>query len=210
YAYRQNRKRRSDHYDSDSFAHSLFTPKRRNTDQNESYHRYMQGNQGATTISSSYFNNNRIFNKQTNEPTYQKRTYESSNRKQQKRESFPPFRIRLKVDKYPTQDVTIIKELNQKCKLNLTYGRISTSKNDKCYLLYCNTSSQFESLLDKSKWPDKIYDCEYTFDLPQKIPSSYSVVMLNIPVQWNVQGFCEELKQRYKTIVKAERLFVKG
>ncbi|CAF2758725.1 unnamed protein product [Rotaria sp. Silwood2] len=35
-------------------------------------------------------------------------------------------------------------------------------------------------------------------------------MVLDIPTQWNVQNFCDELKQRYKTIIKGERLFVKG
>ncbi|CAF4514670.1 unnamed protein product, partial [Rotaria sp. Silwood2] len=105
---------------------------------------------------------------------------------------FPPFRIKLKDDdKYPVQDVTIIKELNRQCKLNLTYGRMSTSDNDRHYLLYCNTATQFETLL-------------------VKFSASYSLMVLDIPTQWNVQNFCDELKQRYKTIIKGERLFVKG
>ncbi|CAF4400242.1 unnamed protein product, partial [Rotaria sp. Silwood2] len=107
--------------------------------------------------------------------------------------SFPPFRIKLKDDdKYPVQDVTIIKELNRQCKLNLTYGRMSTSDNDRHFLLYCHTTSQFETLLVKSNWPATI--CNF----------------LDIPTQWNVQNFRDELKERFKTIIKGERLFVKG
>ncbi|CAF4688563.1 unnamed protein product [Rotaria sp. Silwood2] len=87
---------------------------------------------------------------------------------------------------------------------------MSTSKVNRCYLLYCNTSVQFEYLLDKNKWPDKLCDCDYTFDLPRKIPSSYSVVMSNVPTQWDVQSFCDELKLQYKTIIKSERLYVRG
>jgi hypothetical protein len=40
----------------------------------------------------------------------------------------------LRDDKYPATDVSIIKEINKKCNLNLTYGRMSTSKTNKCYL----------------------------------------------------------------------------
>jgi hypothetical protein len=55
----------------------------------------------------------------------------------------------LKDDQYAAKDVTIIKEINKKCNLNLTHGRMSTTKINKCYLLYCNTPTQFEHLLKK-------------------------------------------------------------
>ncbi len=41
-------------------------------------------------------------------------------------------------------------------------------------------------------------------------PSSYSVVTLNVPTQSGAQSFCDELKLQYKTIVKSERLYVRG
>ena len=100
--------------------------------------------------------------------------------------------------------------MNIKCNLNLTYGRLSTSKFKKCYLLHCNTSAQFELVLDRTKWPDKLCDCEYTYDPPGKIPSCYSIVMSNVPIQWDLQGFCEELQVQYKTIIRSERLYVRG
>ncbi|CAF2435620.1 unnamed protein product [Rotaria sp. Silwood2] len=213
YPYRHTRKRRNDHGDDEVTSQAPFTPKRRNTEQIDNSSSSPHGCQGETTTASSYFNNNRVFRKQTNEVPNQHHTHESSNRKQQQQrahESFPPFRIKLKDGNYPVQDVTIIKDLNKKCKLNLTYGRMSTSNNDKHYLLYCNTATQFETLLDKSNWPETICNCMYSIDMPRRFPSSYSVVVLNIPTQWNVQDFCEELKLRYKTIIKCERMFVKG
>ncbi|CAM4762661.1 unnamed protein product [Rotaria magnacalcarata] len=212
YPYRHTRKRRNDHSEGEVTPQASFTPKRRNTEQIDNSVISSYGIQGETTTTSSYFNNNRTFRKQTNEVPNQNHTHDSYNRKQQKQthESFPPFRIKLNDDNYPAQDVTIIKDLNRKCKLNLTYGRMSTSHNDKHYLLYCNTTTQFETLLDKSNWPETICNSMYSIDIPRRFPSSYSVVALNIPTQWNAENFCEELKLRYKTIIKGERMFVKG
>ncbi len=34
--------------------------------------------------------------------------------------------------------------------------------------------------------------------------------MLGIPTQWDVQSFCDELKSHYKTIIKSERLYIRG
>ncbi|CAF3106642.1 unnamed protein product [Rotaria sp. Silwood2] len=210
YVSRQNRKRRNQVNDVDPSTGSTHTPKRRNLEQVNNLSREKPNILSTTKIVSSYFNNSRNSNKQNYESTVHKQIYESSNRKQHQHDSFPPFRITIKDDQYPTQDVAIIKDMNRKCKLNLTYGRMSSSKSNRCYLLYCNTSVQFEHLLDKAKWPDKICDLEYTFEIPKRIPSSYSVVMLNIPTQWDIQYFCNELKVQYKTIIRCERLYVRG
>ncbi|CAF1652858.1 unnamed protein product [Rotaria magnacalcarata] len=209
YVSRKNRKRRNDLNDQEHTTNSIYSPKRRLTDQSKGSTREKQTTQGTETTL-SYFNSNHTLNKQSGESSIRKQIYESTSRKHHTREFFPPFRIIIKDDQYPPQDVVIIKELNKKCKLNLTYGRMSSSKTNKCYLLYCNTSAQFEYFLDKSNWPDKICDCDYTFDSPTRIPSSYSIVMLNVPTQWDVSNFCDELKLQYKTIIKGERLYVRG
>ncbi|CAF3200190.1 unnamed protein product [Rotaria sp. Silwood2] len=52
-----------------------------------------------------------------------KQKYEPSDRKQRQLDSFPPFRITIKDCQYPIQDIAIIKDMNRKCKLNLTYGQ---------------------------------------------------------------------------------------
>ncbi|CAF4712988.1 unnamed protein product, partial [Rotaria sp. Silwood2] len=107
YPYRHARKRRNDHGDGEGSIQSSDTPKRRNTEQIDSCSRHSNDVQRETTIS-SYFNNHQTFRKHTNNLSRHKHIYESSNSKQQQRESFPPFRIKLKDNKYPLQDVTII------------------------------------------------------------------------------------------------------
>lgn len=206
--YRQNRKRRKETTDKEDTTNSVFTPKRRTTEQANNGTEEKIKDQRTTTM--LYFNNENTFNKQNQVNSTRKQIYESSNRKQLVKENFPPFRIMFQDDRYPSQDVAIIKDMNRKCKLNLTYGRMSSSKANKYYLLYCNTSTQFEYLLDKSNWPDKICNQDYTCEPPKRIPSSYSIVMLNVPTQWDVSAFCEELKLQYKTIINGERLYVRG
>jgi len=34
--------------------------------------------------------------------------------------------------------------------------------------------------------------------------------MLNVPIQWDVQSFCDELKLQYKMIIIGERLNIQG
>ncbi|CAF1473656.1 unnamed protein product [Rotaria sordida] len=43
-----------------------------------------------------------------------------------------------------------------------------------------------------------------------KIPSSYSIVVQNVPSQWSAQAFDNELKQHYPSIVRVVRIFISG
>jgi hypothetical protein len=163
------------------------------------------GYKTVSTTNSSYFN---TYHKPKN--SFNDSSIRS--RRESPRQSFPSFRIILQdVDKYPTLELGVIKELNKYFKLNLTYGRYAkTANNQMCFLLYANTAAQFEHLLCESNWPDKVCNSEYNLDLPNKIPSSYSIVVLNVPFQWNVEAFGNELKQHYPSIVRVVRLFIKG
>ncbi|CAF4182180.1 unnamed protein product [Rotaria sordida] len=55
-----------------------------------------------------------------------------------------------------------------------------------------------------------INNTKYKLDLSDKIPSSYSIVVENVPSQWSVQAFDNELKQHYPSIVRVVRLFISG
>ncbi|CAF0768580.1 unnamed protein product [Didymodactylos carnosus] len=208
-SYREKQKLKRQRHDQNSDELSSFTPKRNRNDNNNNnnnndilqqrINENINNNQYAT---SSYFNTNQIYRKLGNE---------LSGQKKQQRVSFPPFYIEFKEEsKFPHNDVSIIKDINRKCKINLTYGRPVVIKQEKCYLLYADTTTQFDFLLNIQNWPDRICDSQYVVELPRKIPFSYSIVVKNIPAQWNVVGFGEELKQRYSTIVRAERLFING
>ncbi|CAF4409267.1 unnamed protein product, partial [Rotaria socialis] len=139
YPYRHARKRRNEHGEGEGLTQSTGTPKRRIMEKiNNIDHAPLEIQEETGT--SSYFNNHRTFRKQTNESS-SKKQQQQQQQQQQYRESFPPCRIKLKEDNYPVQDVTIIKELNKKCKLKLTYGRMSNRNKEKYYLLYCNTAT---------------------------------------------------------------------
>jgi ribosomal protein RSM22 (predicted rRNA methylase) len=46
--------------------------------------------------------------------------------------------------------------------------------------------------------------------LPSKVPPSYSIVATGVPAQWNLTEFEVDIKKQYPTIVKVERLLIKG
>ena len=173
-----------------------------------------QNGQGSTELStgttsiSSYFKNSNMRHQ------LEKRSNDSSTRlrRESSRQTFPAFRITLRdANQYPTTELSIIKEINKFCKLNLTYGRYTkTSDNQMCFLLYASTTTQFEYLMCETNWPSMINNTKYQLDLPNKIPSSYSIVVQNVPSQWNAHDFGNELKQHYPSIVRAVRLFING
>jgi hypothetical protein len=125
------------------------------------------------------------------------------------RASFPPFRISFADDQKPSE-LSILKDINKHCHISLSHGRYSSFGKKNNFLLYANSTDQFERLLDKNLWPSKICNLDYFVQLPSKVPVSYSIVALGIPVQWNIDEFEHDVKNQYPTVVKVERIYVKG
>lgn len=125
-----------------------------------------------------------------------------------RRPNFPPFRLNFVGDAKPSE-LSIIKCLNKHFRTNITYGRY-TNDNTKRFLLHANTGEQFDQLMDLNAWPDLIGEIDYSIDLPSKVPASYSLVVLGVPTQWNLDDFENDIRKQYQTIVKVERLLVRG
>lgn len=125
------------------------------------------------------------------------------------RPSFPPFRLNIVADELPSE-LSIIKNLNKHCRIGLSFGRYSTLGGKKSFLIYANSSEQFDRLMNRDIWPIQLCAHDYTIDFPTKVPPSYSLVAVGIPAQWSLVEFEEDLRKQYTTIVKVERLFVRG
>ncbi|CAF1172130.1 unnamed protein product [Didymodactylos carnosus] len=175
------------------------TPTKRSRDDQQHPQLLRKINNNQTSL---YFNSNRQFRPSAN--SFKQPASD------QKRQSFPAFRIIFKDQQHRPEELSIIKDLNKQLKMTLSCGRYSTFGKSISFLLFANTATQFDLLLDQDKWPKKISDQEFQLDIPKKTPIAYSIVVLDVPPQWNAQGFGEELKRHYSTIVKAERLFVRG
>jgi hypothetical protein len=125
------------------------------------------------------------------------------------RPSFPPFRLNFTGDETPSE-LSIIKCINKHCRISLSFGRYSSLGSKKSFLLYANSNEQFDRLMDKKIWPVQIGGFEFTVIFPSKVPSSYSIVATGVPAQWNLTEFEADIKKQYPTIIKVERLFIKG
>ena len=106
--------------------------------------------------------------------------------------------------------LSIIKDINRHFKIGLSYGRFSSFRSRKSFLIYTNTAEQFDRLMVIGAWPLAICDTNYSLDLPAKTPTAYSIVVSQVPTQWNIENFKNDIKKQYPTTLKIERLFVKG
>ena len=154
----------------------------------------------------SYFNKNL---------PVQDQPYDSSRKRQSRvspNQKFPPFRLWIDdTNGHLSTELSIIREINKSTRLDFTYGRFAKSNDGRTYfLLFANSVSQFEFLLKKENWPKTINNLTYTFDLPNKTPASYSLVIQNVPPQWDAQSFGVELKRQYPSIIRTARLFRSG
>ena len=126
-----------------------------------------------------------------------------------RRPSFPPFRISFSSDNKPSE-LSIIKHVNKYCRTTISYGRYSSSTDNKVFLIYANSSSQFDYLMDKKVWPTTLCELDYTIDLPTKVPTAHSLIVLGIPTQWNLMDLEIDFKKQYSSIIKVERLYIKN
>ncbi|CAF5166359.1 unnamed protein product, partial [Rotaria magnacalcarata] len=110
-----------------------------------------------------------------------------------RRPSFPPFRITFTADETPSE-LSIIKDINKHCRISLSYGRYAAAGRNKSFLLYVNSSEQFDRLMDTNIWPTQICSLDCSIDLPSKVPSSYSIVAIGVPAQWNLAEFELDIK----------------
>ncbi|CAF3500225.1 unnamed protein product [Rotaria socialis] len=100
------------------------------------------------------------------------------------RPSFPRFRLTFATNE-TLSELSIIKYTNKYCQIGLSYGRNSGMGRNKSFLLYANSSKQFDRLMDKNIWPTQICSFDFSIGFPSKVPSSYSIVVIGIPVQGN-------------------------
>ena len=78
------------------------------------------------------------------------------------------------------------------------------------FLLYANSTDQFKRLMDRNAWPPKICDFDFFLNIPWKVPTSFSIVVMGIPAQWDTSELETEIKKQYSTVLKVERVYVKG
>jgi hypothetical protein len=156
---------------------------------------------------------NKYFYNNSNRPTTNSSTTTRVNftgtNEGERQATFPPFKINFDSDKVPSE-LAVIKDINKHCKISLSYGRYSSMGNKKIFLLYANSNDQFERLLNKSSWPMSICSCNYKLDIPSKVPASYSLIATGIPAQWDLTDFELDVKKQYPSIIKVERMLVRG
>ncbi len=107
------------------------------------------------------------------------------------RPSFPSFRLTFSHDK-TLSELSVIKDINRLSEISLRYGRYSSSGQ----------------MINKSISSRKIYSLDLITDFSSKV-SCYSIVAMGIDKRWNSTQFEKDLRKKYPSVVKIERLYVK-
>ena len=64
--------------------------------------------------------------------------------------------------------------------------------------------------MDKNTWPSNVCNLDYPLNIPTRIPTVFSIVVMGIPAQWGILELESDIKKQYPTVLKVERLFAKG
>ena len=122
------------------------------------------------------------------------------------RYAFLPFIIKLEQN---VVDNLVIKELSDffftkfKYKLNFAGHRI---KNKNELLLFAGNRESFALLFDDEKWPNTIKSTKFDKIRSSHLPPQFSIVVRNVPIDYDMTSFINDMKVEYPDVVNAHRI----
>jgi hypothetical protein len=97
-----------------------------------------------------------------------------------------------------------------KCKNNKNINVIGRFGFKNNLLIFARDSSTLDDLLEKSQWPNKIEEMEYTIKFPTRLPDSYSLVVQDFQLTWKEIDVMENLQERNSSLLKITRLIARN
>ena len=127
------------------------------------------------------------------------------------KQTFPPFKIEFERQQKPAE-IRVLNELVKYNKnLNVSSASYSSSSQTQhVLLLFANDSSSYELLFEKNAWPNSICGLSFHVKFPHRIPTSYSIIVNQIPRNWYVDSIQPLIATRYPSVVQAVRMFREG
>ena len=106
---------------------------------------------------------------------------------QKTKTNIPRFKIEF-VNQQKPIEIHVLNELvKHSNKLNVSSASYSSYPQSRhVLLLFANDSSSYELLVEKSAWPKSICGLSFQVIYPNRIPMSYSIIVNQIPRDWNV------------------------
>ena len=90
--------------------------------------------------------------------------------------------------------------------LNCRSSRLKCSGEETDFLLFLKDASSFASLLDQTKWPDKIAGEGFTFPSSPAIPPQLSLIVKNVDVRISLSDLTNELKALFPEVKNVIRM----
>ena len=122
--------------------------------------------------------------------------------------NFPPFKLEFERQHKPAE-IQVLNELVKHNKnLNVSSALYSSYPQTRhVLLLFANDSSSYELLFENKAWPNSICGLSFNVKFPHRIPTSYSIIVNQIPRNWDIASIQPLIATRYPSMVQAVRMF---
>ena len=122
--------------------------------------------------------------------------------------NLPPFKLEFEYQQKPLEIHVLNNLVKYNGQLNVSAAIYSTHPQfQHALLLFANDSLTYETLLDPTSWPQLICGLSFQVTMPNRIPTSYSVLVNQISRNWNIDSIQPLIAARYPSIIQAVRIF---
>ena len=123
---------------------------------------------------------------------------------------FPPITLQFNAAHNYTDRKLIEELINQwKIKNRKSIDIIGRFGYGNVLLIFPRNTSALDDLLDRNKWPTKIFDIEFTTKQPKILPEMYSIVIRDFQYTWKDEETAIDLREKYPTLIKIARLMTR-
>lgn len=127
---------------------------------------------------------------------------------QNRKNNFPPFKIEFENQQKPIEIHVLNELVKNNNKLNVSSASYSSYPQSRhVLLLFANDSSSYELLFENNTWPKSICGLSFRVIYPNRIPTSYSIIVNQIPRDWIVDSILPLIASRYPSVVQVVRIF---
>ncbi len=120
----------------------------------------------------------------------------------------PPFKLEFEDQQKPLEIQVLNDMVKKNYRLNVSSASYSTHPHSRhVLLLFANDTSTYEMLFEKSSWPDTLCGLKFHVSVPNRIPTSYSILINRIPREWDVDSIRPLLIERYSSTAQVVRIF---
>ena len=123
----------------------------------------------------------------------------------------PPFKLEFEAKQKPSEILVLNDLVKHNERLNVNTALYSTRPlSSHILLVFANDPSTYELLLENSSWPTSICGLTFKVTLPNRTPTSYSVLVNRVPGEWDVDTIKLLITERYASTIRVVRIYRDG